>query len=138
MRIRRAFGVADVVSDGHARAALIARFATKLAAGLPGDQPAAAEAILEAILDAGARSQLDHCLVDGDFRKALADMDDAVTVTMLVSDAVDSESAVVVRELVESIIGAVVDSVSSAPFEDAHLHWYALGSPAGSTPAPAG
>ncbi len=134
-RIRRAFGVPDPVSDGHARAIIIGA----LAVGDPEVRLSIGEAVLDAVLELAALNQLDERFVDDRQRELLFAATADVDVPRSSCQAVAQHAWSTLRDAQGPFAGELIDKVAehvrARPFEDAHGHYFRSDPPADGRPA---
>jgi len=127
IRMRRAFGIADLITDGNARFALVEVIDKGGAIQNLPNQRGAIESLVEWILDRGSRGALDHFIVRAEYQTHLESAEGAVSIADLVRGAPGvsdgqplDEPNRTLEATAQGIIGRMTADILEKPFEDGH------------------
>jgi hypothetical protein len=127
MRMRRAFGIADLITDGHARFALVEVIDKGGTIQNITNQRGTIESLVDRILDLASRGALDHFIIRAEYRTHMESAEGAVSIADLVRGALgvpDSQPSDEPNRKLEAIAQGIIDwmaaDILEKPFEDGH------------------
>jgi hypothetical protein len=128
LRLRRAYDIPDLISNAHAKHALLTLLNSSMQLQHVQNQRAVLEEVLDFILAAAGSGKLDDRIVPDELTEGMTRACESISTETLVAGGTAHlhETLVALREFADMLIGKVTASVQALPFEDANGRWYAL------------